>query len=64
MKKQKQMDVNAITLIVLIVIVVVIEALGDYCNRHSEELRQKSWKRFEERNIEMMHMVNWNNAYK
>ena len=61
-KKKENNEMNWISFIVLVVIIVLIEVLGDYCNKHAEEHRQKSWEEFERRNAEMMHMVNWDKA--
>ena len=60
--KSNKNEIEWTTIIVLVVIFAIIQILGDYCNRHAEERRQKSWERFEARNAEIMHMVNWNNA--
>ena len=60
--KSNKNEMEWTTIIVLVVIFAIIQILGDYCNKHAEEHRQKSWERFEARNAEIMHMVNWNNA--
>ena len=61
-KTNRNDEMNWLAFILLLIIFIVFEVLGDYCNRHAEEHRQKSWERFEERNAEMMHMVDWSKA--
>ena len=58
-KTNKTTDINCYTLIGIIVIIVLIELIGNYCNTHAEERRQKDWDKFEKRMQEVHHMTKW-----
>ena len=49
MKKTNKSDMNWGTLIALIIIISLIEIIGNYCNNHAEEHRQKEWEKFQQR---------------
>ncbi|MDD6338139.1 MAG: hypothetical protein PUC15_07130 [Lentisphaeria bacterium] len=52
-------EMNWPALILTIIILVIIELLGNYCNKHHEEHRQKEWERFERRMQEVHYMTKW-----
>jgi len=58
-KTNTKSDVNWFTIVAVIVIMLIIELLGNYCNTHAEEHRQKDWERFEKRMKEVHYMNKW-----
>lgn len=59
---KKQNEFNWISIIAVIIIMIIMELFGAYCKKHEEEIKQKDFEYFKNRNAEMMNMVDWNKA--
>lgn len=60
MKKTDKYEHEGYILLCIIVLILLIETIGNYCNTHAEEIRQKDWQRFEDK-VQQIHYMKWEN---